>query len=705
MKIAKIMAVFMAGLSYATSMHAQNEITINRENGRSYTVSLPSDGNYKVEEGKNYCMFLRETPKMADEAGYSITFVGNPFGEGVASKAILYNKEVGKFEYFDGKSQTVIENVPAGKYDVAVEFENFTQLYYVFKEDVEVKEDITLEFNMDEAVNGITYKYYDENNQELYMDEYDYDYNLTREGTALDMVKNTVFAHKEYGSSFIKMMNFGGVITGYEEDFFINDLSDKYSIIQGTVVAANETVYNFSNIITDFKSQTVTNNPANLREVNTKFHYSAYQLEDDKAHVLGSRLNLYYDGIRTASMAMGTLDPVKEGKTKLWIDMYHAEEGEAHDFTAAIQPMCADSYKGEGYNIQYYFIQGCMTTNGKDGGVRYINGGYDTEIFGYNRVNGGKDLQFLPEHPELSFDDKDAFIEYNNCSPILSYKTTKFEMQGEPYAIYKYVYVGRYGETNETYSEFIKPEYEETKEGLKHIVNNYYPIVDGEGGATEAVIFEKNTGDDTTAPALQTLTFKNKDGKITDRFDSKEGVKVIVIGGDYDAHVDTNNKLLPCYFTCKDAKVSLSYSPSYEDNWNDLDVVVIPEKYQWPAFGNFYEASLENENIFDGWYDVKVTIEDNYGNYQTQTLRRAFKMENITDGIMDVTDQSTEIIFNGNEVVASGAAKINIFTVAGEMVASSNNNKLMFNNAAKGVYVVEATMSNGNKINKKIIVK
>lgn len=706
--IGKIVSALVVGLSYGSFVQAQNDITITRDNGKVYNVSVSDNDPYKIEKHGNNYMLMRQLANNDNAETYTVSCHAVCPKGGAPSKAIIYNKDFTTYQYYDGAKTTELTKVPAGKYDIAVEFEYgpLYQLYYVFQEDVTVDGNIIVDFDMNEAKNGISYKYYDETGKELHMEEYDIDYNLTREPTAMDMIKSTTFAHKEYGASLIKILNFGGVITDYEEDFFVNDLSDKYCIIQGAQVVANKTVYNYSNIVTDFKTQTVANDPNNLRKVRTKFHYSDYMLDDEDAHVMGSRVNLYFNGLRELSSSVGTTDPVVDGETTIWIDMNHAEEGADFDFTAATLPMSSDSYtEDKNYGIKYHFIQGCMTTNGKNGGVRYINGGYDTEIYGYNRVNDGQDMQFLPEHPDLSYDDEDAYIEYGNCSPILSYKTVKFSLNDSPYEIYKMVYVGRYGETNETYSKFVKSDIKKEGDGVKVIINNKYPIVDGEIAGTEAVIFEKNSGEDTSSPALQTLTFKNKDGKITDRFDTKEGAKIIVIGGDYISHVLTNVFKMPGYFTCNDANVSLAYSMANEDNWNDLNVVVIPEKYQWPGFGNFYEASLENENIFDGWYDVKVTIEDAAGNYQTQVLRKAFKMENVTDGVMDITEKSTDIIFNGNVAVATGAVEINLFNLAGEKVASTNGEELNVNNVINGVYVVEAVMNDGSKINKKVIVK
>lgn len=696
--------------SVINSLYAQNKISINNNYGKKYNITLPYINNATFSKlGDNYLMIPEIRNANENEQTYTLTATAKTVNNARIDKIVLYNENFSSYKYFIDTDTEKIENIPAGTYDAVMSFED-KSLFFVFKEGVVINSDINLEFDMSEAVNAITYKFYDENGNELYMDEYNDDYQIERKGTADDMLKASNFVHKIYGPTAISLLNFGYMRTGSLMDFYINDISNNYCIVQGTQIMANGTFYNLSNIVTEIKTQTVANDPKDLRNVSTKFNFSSYMIDEAKAHTPSNNLNMYFDGNYIMSISTGAYNPVTDGKTSLWMDMYNAPENSKYNYTATVQPACSDSYEEVDYygekEYKYYYLNGCQITNGSNGGLKYIYGGFDYDPYGFNRTEGGLDVKVLPGHPELSYETTEMNEEYGNSSPVLSYKSINHKSEATSIELYKPVYIGRHGDINETYSRFVKEEYEGNSEGKKIIINNNLPLVDGQPAGNEAIIFIKNGSKDLMPPTLQMLTFKNKEGKITDRLDTNDGARMLIIGGDYDLIIDTESVMMPGYFVCKDAQLGVWCSKEGENDWQELNAIEKPELYQWPAFGYFYDVELGKADIENGWYDVKTVITDEAGNYQQQIIRRAFHIENGFNGIEDITnDDDNSMYYQRDVIIARGADSISLYTADGMIADSVHGETLSTKNLSKGFYTAVAKMNNGKRNVLKIIVK
>ena len=97
----------------------------------------------------------------------------------------IFNKNLTKAITFKKKDGTV--DVPKGTYDIYVEFYD-NSYYYVFKEGVEVTDGMELEFSQDDSTHPIEFHYFDENNNELFMDITDKG-KVETQGTADEVTK------------------------------------------------------------------------------------------------------------------------------------------------------------------------------------------------------------------------------------------------------------------------------------------------------------------------------------------------------------------------------------------------------------------------------------------------------------------------------------------------------------------------------------
>ncbi|MEE1337766.1 MAG: T9SS type A sorting domain-containing protein [Muribaculaceae bacterium] len=76
-----------------------------------------------------------------------------------------------------------------------------------------------------------------------------------------------------------------------------------------------------------------------------------------------------------------------------------------------------------------------------------------------------------------------------------------------------------------------------------------------------------------------------------------------------------------------------------------------------------------------------------------------------SSAVESVVADKVKIAFDGQKLTVSGAATVELYSIAGVRVAKSNSDELSVNGVATGVYVVVATDANGAKTAAKIVVK
>ena len=116
----------------------------------------------------------------------------------------------------------------------------------------------------------------------------------------------------------------------------------------------------------------------------------------------------------------------------------------------------------------------------------------------------------------------------------------------------------------------------------------------------------------------------------------------------------------------------------------------VPELFYMPGWGHFFRGSLANINkpSANKWYDLKIYVEDEFGAWQSQTIRPAFRVEEPL-GVEDI-DSDDMIKVEGNSIIAPDSARI--FNMQGAEISHTD--------LAPGIYIV----TYGNKC-QKIIIK
>ncbi len=205
--------------------------------------------------------------------------------------------------------------------------------------------------------------------------------------------------------------------------------------------------------------------------------------------------------------------------------------------------------------------------------------------------------------------------------------------------------------------------------------------VDGIDGKNVVEFEFDMTQTDWTAPTITTLRFLDAEGNVTDRFANASDGKVEITGGDFNYGTLSSGMFA---FNCKPITMEVSYAPNGSDEWQSLEVTENPDLYFYPAFGQLFEGSLSEVSApsENGWYDLKVRVVDETGNWQDQIVSPAFKLdENVTvlgdvtgDGVVDGIDINTLI-----NVILGKASNIEGADVNGDGVVNGTDLNIVIN--------------------------
>ena len=193
-------------------------------------------------------------------------------------------------------------------------------------------------------------------------------------------------------------------------------------------------------------------------------------------------------------------------------------------------------------------------------------------------------------------------------------------------------------------------------------------------------------------PTLTQYAFRNKDNKIVNSFDNtSDGIFQFYAGGfqyveDWSLPMDYERMGYE-YSELKEVKVE--YSHYGADDWKELRVDEVPEKFHMPGYGAYYEGSLSSIDSSDrGAYDIRVTLTDEHDGTQMQTISPAFFIGD-GSGVDVVVKASDNISVEGRDIIAPSGAEI--YKVNGIPTGRCN--------LEPGVYIVR----NGSETHKVVV--
>lgn len=706
-----IAAMAMQG-SVTTGKAAQSFPALKGNN--STQVTLDAKNYQKMQCGNfTFCTPISRAPQAGEKVNVTVNYDCSSNFRPIGIS--IYNKESGMFQVdYDGSTKSVTQSIPKGTYDMFASYmSQYSELYYVFKEQVVIDADASFTLPQSEAQTPFSIKTVDHNGNALHMPVYNTSYQIVEPGTAEDYSSLSFFILKGYGN-VAAIIGGGYKYQGHETDFYINKLSNRYMLCEARVISVGEVYWFNRYVINDFQEgKTITNDPTRFYKYEQKFEVTPKWKDSSDYHVPGYSMAGVYNGDAIIGQQSYIPSmPTTDYTTKFYLDIPKDDDTSADQFNVIVKPLMGDYMTKESYSPgdtikDFYFIRGQQVVGDKDG-LHFVAAGYE-ENGGFNSPEGSVRSRFYPGNPAFSFTPSTAKNSvYGASCPINSVRVTSYVDEGQEQNNVSVSYVGRYGELRDPdYFVIEQEEKQVTQDVYSMIIKNKNVKVDGLDGMNETKLVMIQNQADHVPPTLQMLQFKDKEGNVTDRFKDPRDGFIELAGGDFTYHYVP--QAYSGYFTCAPVKVQALYYPHGETSQKKLlKLKEVPENYFMPGFGHFYRGSLENVPMSSAkqWYDVEITLYDNSENNQQQVISPAFCITGEQSGCTAIEQpQERVIVADGKIMVQSeNKVKIALYSIDGRMVAASGNGEVPVGNLPHGVYIVKVLNQAGNGATQKITI-
>ena len=573
-------------------------------------------------------------------------------------------KSLGYYDLEDGINTLVVSE---GTYDIIVDFGQMDPydeewaLYhlYVIREQVTIDQDMELNFASSEANNHIHFQTMTIDGEPVFTGLYGVDENwnvkILEEGNTDDVVCHNKLYCEDYGTLEDHLGNFGQTVVGptFESpccedayDFFVNDVSDRWVFYSYRTAVQGVNVYTSAYETRGASGDiTVSNDPSKFLLFEDPFIATDYQGFD-----VEERIPAYYFGADGWQFSCSCFESLPDGENyKIYLSA--SPDDSEVGFVPIIQPLML---KGEDNT---WILQGAPLTV-SNGHAIFANNGFFPFWTEYSEELDelGRDIMELPSwptHPVFSYPvEKKKENLGSNCPLLVAYPYQYEETRGTNttrYFVFSLNYAGRYGEAKAgssradvkmklngndlliadgafttTVDELLNGVVDATivKEGV--VVD-----VDDMEGSNKAQLHYTAGAEDQNPPTVTMLHFKDGDENVTDRFATAADGTLEFSAGDFNyfitpiSHLGTWLRQIP-------EVVEVSYSPYGEGNWDELTVEEVPE-YYWPRMGWFYTGSLAGVTGqgLNGWFDLKIRVEDAAGNWQEQVISPAFRIDDL----------------------------------------------------------------------------
>lgn len=611
----------------------------------------------------------------------------------------IYNTDY--YDYTSARGDgTVTFTVPEGTYDVLYWYLDKTERinYLVAREQVKVSHDSTLHFSPYEATVHLKFRSYSPDGKPWVLDRYDDDWNIIR-GNVTGVFIGTYLCCKgindrlagRYTSSNIQLNSDYNNFT----DFVVNPVSDRYFFLQDRNIIDNK----FDMYVDCFKL-------IGTKKDSISSQYSDYRAMSEEIKVAHTNTDKWFAGNENIDMYNGVYQngisyrqgwkPIDKDEpityyinadedesdmgcrfdiVSMWTKSNAVFEGvkDNGDSVIASYPTCTPHMISRAGNKEYRFI---IPSNYF---LKYCK--YDTSKPAIDWTTG---------HRLYSFGEKQKKGVFGDCTPIMRFDIVYDSVTYlPPYGYYYWdpYYYGRMGEIIggnqytmkaemtfngekvDTVSDY-KTLYNFSKiwyangnreKGLFHLkLTSTNDAVDGIGGknVTETEFDQRKA--DATPPTVTMLQFRDNSGNVTDRFNKPEE------GNFYLSVADFNFDMYNFKETLQKADVAVSYAPTGTSDFKALELSPI-EDATTRDVGYSYKGSLKDvaTKSASGWFDMQITVTDESGNYQRQTITPAFKIQ-VLSGIDDVEAEPASgkrAIYNLQGMVVNDMASPGIYIV------------------------------------------
>lgn len=676
----------------AARLNAQDVITVMNNVFNESPVNIPkvhmdvmfNKNEYDTFDNNSFTTYIKKTQlhKDAEESSYKVEFLLELESEdwNVLMINAINNDNKERTRVVPNDDDTYCAELLDGTYDFWIIFMKSevgypVQRNIVIFEKVIVDKDMVISAKPEDANRHIKFETYTINGDKCFTGRYymDNNWNITmlEEPNTDDVYMLSYMVNKEIDTGDIQLSNsyqaWEGAfqINGTETmgDFFVNDVSNRYVFSCAKIFTYEGKAFTAYFEIEGSKDTVIVNKPEDFVLYEEEFKNTPMADEN----VSGSCPSINYDIIDFKIELANGNGPYQyylghqPTTTKSGLrPLLYPGISEVSDYSIYAPPIINNDGNLERvYNgiITYNYHQygdlaqfDCFEEYPKDGDY-YYNPYYRN---GYEK------------NEQLSYPlEKKIGVFGNNC-PIAILSLCQWPYKDMYFSDIACAYLGRYGEWRSydnkvkdmhiyingeetTFDEYGFIEYSKPTGTVEISIINENVRVDDMTGKNTLNLFYDRDKDDSTPPTMQMLHLKNEDGIITDRFEQPNQGTLEFYCGDFNMYHDgVKSDCLPLN------EVTVLYSPYQKDNWVNLEVEEVPENYYLPALGFFYTGSLKDVAgaAEKGWFDLKIRLEDEAGNWQEQIVSPAFQIKSLVDtGISQLTIDNGQLTIRGNENV------------------------------------------------------
>ena len=567
--------------------------------------------------------------------------------------------------------------VPIGCYDVIGSFiDRSRKPYLIIKEDINIEHDTTLTLNLAEATNNISFLATNPQGEKFRLSVYQNDDFITEGNTRFQTYFRTIMS-KKYGHIFGIAYNtdFRDVNVPFGGDICVNNVSDNYMLIGEiqTFVGNNDLFFNYF-CVDDLNSSNTITDDANVYAYAEEIFVPGI-FENENGLVANTFMSAYSNSIINDYHygGHGYVDRgpgLEIGCNPLSIN-YHIDKDDSFLIGNNVYNLYAvpriNFYDPElGIDNESYAVP--MRFNGSE--MEYMVG----TLKSYYRLDS--ELRYpLLSHPRFSYVQSQKQSDYGFGVPTVSAEIG--QMYGDDLAPFiQYYFYGRLCEYNEIDRSFPtisgKLNGEEkcnSVRGLRAFAKQIFNESTNSGEVEISFnlknrIFEDNiegtnltvvkfdlSQEDRTPPTLQLLQFRDINDNVTEVFSDFSQATFRFCCGDFVENVvQVSEWEYGYWFDCKPVTAVVEYAPNGSEDWQAVPCEQQPEYYMLPFYGHYFEGSLAelNGSSANGWYDMRITLTDESGNSQTQTISPAFRIEHAQSSVATLRDNNAHEVARYN---------------------------------------------------------
>ena len=610
----------------------------------------------------------------------------------------IENPEEGQMGYYDWENNYATMYLEPGTYDFLAVFQKKDPMSYywrsynafVVKEGVDVSGEITLNFDPNTATNHIAMRSYNPNGDltrlgRMRYTDMNYNYEILEDSYITDVNLKKQIYHEDFGELYSLYTNLGMFDIEYNPDcpelgqwkgeewngdFYVNDCSDKYMFQQFRIMLTDDETYSTVIRAKGGHSQTATNDytkhsaPFEFNYVNSPANTGRDECEYPYGMLYFSTYNKVEPGF------ISGLSSMLNGVHKI----HYCPPSTVPEYDAMID-----------FGFQFNFVDCCVndTIDFGDGEIYIWQNEYSTNsqyIFPQADSNNyvysanqtcidspvpGEPRYALPGAEGLNFDYSSTDLVAGGTCPIainMYCDSPQWWDDPEPVLmpVFYTFYKGQMGEfrssDNLVTTLELKADDEVVATTAEEMDNwsygeHYAPAVltlsmsnrnfevDGIEGGNDLMCVVDQAKDDCFAPLLTALQFRQNDGFVTNRFENNADGTMAIMCGDFNEQINENYNF---WFNYDDCDVIVEYAPNGTDYFQTIVMTKDDSKFYMPGYGAYYSTDLAafTEPSVNGWYDLRITLKDEAGNYQVQTFGPAVRIGNGAPTGIDVVKNS-----------------------------------------------------------------